>query len=66
MIQDRARKVEENLIKWGRLLHDAAMPVAHVANVKEAWARIDDHVGRRFSVYVDIDARSKPARPRTK
>ena len=25
--RDRARKVEENLVKWGRLLHEAAMPV---------------------------------------
>jgi len=30
---DRARKVEEDLLKWERLLHEAAMPVAHTANV---------------------------------
>jgi hypothetical protein len=24
--RDRARKVEENLVKWGQLLHEAAMP----------------------------------------
>jgi hypothetical protein len=53
VIQDRARRVEQNLVTWGRLLHDAAMPVAHVANVKEAWARISPHAGRRFSVEVD-------------
>lgn len=51
--RDRARKVEENLVKWGKLLHEAALPVIHTANVKEAWARIGDQVGRRFSVYVD-------------
>jgi tetratricopeptide (TPR) repeat protein len=51
--RDRARKVEENLVKWGRLLHDAAMPAAHTANVLNAWARIGDHSGRRFSVHVD-------------
>ncbi len=51
--QDRARKVEENLVKWGRLLHEAAMPVAHTANVMNAWARTGDHAGRRFSVLVD-------------
>jgi tetratricopeptide (TPR) repeat protein len=51
--RDRARKVEENLVKWGRLLHDAAMPVASTANVLNSWAKIGDHAGRRFSVYVD-------------
>ncbi len=53
VIQNRARKVEENLVKWGRELHDAAMPVAHTANVMQAWAKIDGHAGRRFSVHVD-------------
>jgi hypothetical protein len=51
--RDRARKVEENLVTWGRLLRDAAMPPAHTANVINAWARIADHAGRRFSVHVD-------------
>src|SRR5258706_116627 len=51
--RDRAQKVEENLAKWGRLLHEATMPVAHTANVMNAWARIDDHVGRRFSIHMD-------------
>lgn len=51
--QDRARKVEENLVSWGRLLHDAAMPVAYTANVMQAWARISDLAGRRFSVHVN-------------
>ncbi len=40
-------------MKWGRLLHEAAMPLAHTANVMQAWARIGDHAGRRFSVHVD-------------
>jgi tetratricopeptide (TPR) repeat protein len=51
--RDRARKVEENLVTWGRLLHETAMPLAHTANVMNAWARTGDHAGRRFSVYVD-------------
>ncbi len=50
---DRARQVEDNLVRWGRLLHDAALPAAHTANVRQAWARIGDHAGRRFSVHVD-------------
>ncbi len=52
--QDRAGKVEENLVKWGQLLHAQAMPLAHTANVMLAWAKISDHAGRRFSVYVDV------------
>ena len=51
--RDRARKVEDNLVKWGRLLHDAALPAAHTANVVNAWSKISDHAGRRFSVHVD-------------
>jgi hypothetical protein len=49
----RARKVEENLVKWGQLLYQAALPVAYTADVLKAWARIDDHADRRFSVFVD-------------
>ncbi len=49
----RARKVEANLVRWGRLLHDAALPAAHRGEVLRAWARIDDHADRRFSVQVD-------------
>ena len=51
--RDRARNVEEDLVKWGQLLHKAAMPVAHTENVMQAWAKIGDHAGRRFSVHVD-------------
>jgi tetratricopeptide (TPR) repeat protein len=53
VIQDRARKVEANLIEWGKRLHEAAMPVSSTANVMQAWAGIDGHSGRRFSVQVD-------------
>jgi tetratricopeptide (TPR) repeat protein len=49
----RARKVEEDLVKWGRLLQEAAMPPAHATNVLNAWARVGDYAGRRFSVHVD-------------
>jgi tetratricopeptide (TPR) repeat protein len=49
----RARKVEADLVKWGKLLHEEAMPVAHTASVMKAWARINDHAGRRFSIHVD-------------
>lgn len=51
--RDRARKVEADLARWGALLHEAAMPTAHAANVLESWARIDGFAGRRFSVLVD-------------
>lgn len=61
--RDRARKVEENLVKWGQLLHQAALPVAHTSNVMQAWARIDGDTGRRFSVQVDamLEAGAPPA-----
>lgn len=53
--RDRARKVEENLIKWGQELHKTAMPVAFTANVMQAWAKITSHAGRRFSVHVNAE-----------
>lgn len=52
--KDRARKVEADLVKWGQLLYEAAMPIAHRENVMNAWAKIGDHSGRRFSVHVDV------------
>ncbi|HYC90163.1 MAG TPA: tetratricopeptide repeat protein [Thermoanaerobaculia bacterium] len=51
--RDRARKVEENLVRWGQLLHEAALPAARTSNVLQAWAQVDGHAGRRFSVEVD-------------
>ena len=56
--RDRARKVEENLVKWGQLLHAAAMPEAQTANVMKAWDRIGGQVRRRFSVHVDTAPKS--------
>jgi hypothetical protein len=53
--KDRANQVKANLIEWGKLLYQAAMPIAHTHNVLEAWAKIDGHAGRRFSVHVDKD-----------
>jgi len=53
VFRERARKVEESLVAWGRLLHDAAMPIGSTANVRSAWAKIDRHAGRRFSIHVD-------------
>ncbi len=53
VIRDRAKRVEENLLTWGREIHAAAMPVEHTANVLQAWAKIASHADRRFSVYVD-------------
>lgn len=53
VIRDRAKRVEENLVTWGRGIYAAAMPVAHTANVLQAWAKITSHADRRFSVYVD-------------
>jgi tetratricopeptide (TPR) repeat protein len=63
VIQDRAQKVEANLVEWGKRLHGMAMPITHTANVMEAWAKIGDHAGRRFSVQVDaaVDAGASEA-----
>ena len=51
--RDRAEKVRQNLIEWGKLLYQAALPLEQTHNVLQAWAKIDRHAGRRFSVYVD-------------
>jgi len=53
--RDRAQKVEEDLVNWGQQLYEAAMPVVYTTNVINAWSRISDHAGRRFSVYVDTN-----------
>lgn len=53
VIQDRARRAEANLIEWRKRLHEVAMPVAHIANVMQAWATISAQAGRRFSVHVE-------------
>ena len=50
--KDRARKIEQSLKEWGRSLYDAAFPKEHVANVREAWAKVPAEAGRRFSVFV--------------
>ena len=61
--RDRAAKVEENLARWGQLLLQAAMPAAHTANVVQAWAKIGDKAGRRFSVHVDAEAALEAGTP---
>ncbi len=53
IFRQRAAKVEKNLVAWGRQLYAAALPVVYTANVMNAWARIRDHAGRRFSVFLD-------------
>jgi hypothetical protein len=65
--RDRARKVEESLVKLGQLLHEAALPPARTANVMNAWARIDGDRRRRFSVQVDatLEAETQPAEVET-
>lgn len=40
-------------MKWGQLLHAAALPAAYTGDVMKAWNRIDGQAGRRFSVLVD-------------
>jgi len=50
--RDRAQAVESNLVRWGKDLHDAALPADSVAQVTSAWSRLDV-ADRRFSVFVD-------------
>ncbi len=51
--RDRAAKVEENLVKWGRELYEQAISKIPTLEVMKGWAKIADHAGRRFSVHVD-------------
>lgn len=51
--RDRARKVEENLLAWGKLLYETVIPAEHTTNVMQAWTQINGSAGRRFSVYID-------------
>lgn len=53
VFRERARKVEGQLVQWGRLLHDAALPAALRENVLQSWKQIAATAGRRFSVHVD-------------
>jgi hypothetical protein len=55
--QARAGQVERDLVAWGKLLHQAALPAEHAANVLAAWQNVHDSIpggaARRFSVQVD-------------
>jgi hypothetical protein len=51
--KSRAQQVEEKLVQWGQQLYAVALPLVHTANVMNAWARVGDQAGRRFSVQVD-------------
>ncbi|WP_366759976.1 toll/interleukin-1 receptor domain-containing protein [uncultured Thiodictyon sp.] len=53
---ERARRVEQDLARWGQDLHQAALPAEHTANVLQSWSRIGDRAARRFSVLVDWEA----------
>lgn len=61
--RDRARRVEADLVTWGQRLHGAVLPAAPTANVMAAWARIDGHAGRRFSVHLDATATLEAGAP---
>ena len=57
LLAGRAERVEAALESWGRLLHDAALPEAAVAEVLKSWEAVDAAEGprpsRRFSIDVD-------------
>ncbi len=52
--QERARKVEADLVKWGQLLYAAVLPAAYREEVMKAWEKTDPQARRRFSVHVDV------------
>jgi hypothetical protein len=62
--RDRARKVEENLVRWGQLLYEAGCPPRAQSNVLQAWAQNAGHAGRRFSVEVDASLEDGAANAR--
>jgi tetratricopeptide (TPR) repeat protein len=53
LVADRAKRVEANLIAWGKALHGVALPLEATANVLQAWAGVEAGASRRFSVSVD-------------
>ncbi|MDZ7854977.1 CHAT domain-containing protein [Sphaerotilus sp.] len=51
--EERVKRIEANLVEWGRALHHAAMPADKAASVLQAWAQVGDGAARRFSVHVE-------------
>lgn len=51
--EERVKRIEANLVEWGRALHHAAMPADKTASVLQAWAQVGDDAARRFSVHVE-------------
>ena len=53
VFRHRAEKIEKDLVTWGKLLYDHALPKDSTANVLQAWAKVPAPAQRRFSVTVD-------------
>ncbi|HET8798603.1 MAG TPA: CHAT domain-containing protein, partial [Thermoanaerobaculia bacterium] len=53
VFRDRAKKVEESLVQWGRLLHKETMKWDLAQEVLVAWRNTDAHANRRFSIEVN-------------
>lgn len=51
--EERVKRIEANLVEWGKALHHAAMPADKAASVLQAWAQVADGAARRFSVHVE-------------
>ncbi|WP_338416236.1 CHAT domain-containing protein [uncultured Sphaerotilus sp.] len=51
--EERVKRIEANLVEWGKALHHAAMPADKAASVLQAWAQVGDGAARRFSVHVE-------------
>jgi tetratricopeptide (TPR) repeat protein len=53
VFKQRAKKVEEQLPKWGKALYDAVLNDDSVRNVLIAWEGAQLKAGRRFTVFMD-------------
>lgn len=52
-VDERARKIEQQLIDWGQMLYREAVPGDSTLEVLKAWSKVDAQAVRRFSVQVD-------------
>jgi tetratricopeptide (TPR) repeat protein len=53
--RERARTVEAKLVKWGKLLYQAALPAEPTTTVMQAWAKVAGRSERRFSIFVEAN-----------
>ncbi|MGH9761842.1 MAG: TIR domain-containing protein, partial [Blastocatellia bacterium] len=50
---ERAKRIEEQLPKWGQMLYEAATEVKSARDLLAAWSQDSDGIERRFSIFVE-------------